>query len=172
MRNIKFLAKLGKNGREIFECLQEVYGDNSLKEPTVNKWLKRFREGREDVKDDQRSGRPSTSSSEENVERIRGCVLKDRRLTVRMIAEELSIPKTIVHEILTEKLEMKKWCAKIVPKLLTPEQKARRIGWKLHHRNRTPALFTRFSTLRLLPVPEMPNGAPGAALGGCRSHQG
>ncbi|KAG5337990.1 MOS1T transposase, partial [Acromyrmex heyeri] len=77
--NIKFLAKLGKNGREIFECLKQVYGDNSLKEPTVNKWLKRFREGREDVKDDQRSGRPSTSTSEENVERIRGCVLNDLR---------------------------------------------------------------------------------------------
>ncbi|CAH1977699.1 unnamed protein product [Acanthoscelides obtectus] len=78
--NIKFLAKLGKNGREIFEYLEQVFGDNSLKEPTVNKWLKRFRECREHVKDDQRSGRPSTSSSERNVERIQGC-----RLTVRMI---------------------------------------------------------------------------------------
>lgn len=125
--NIKFLAKLGKNGREIFECLKQVYGDNSLKEPTVNKWLKRFREGREEVKDDPRPGRPSTSSSDENVERIRACVLKDRRLTVRMIADELSIPKTIVHEILTQNLEMKKLCAKIVPKLLTPEQKAKRV---------------------------------------------
>ncbi|XP_018403797.1 PREDICTED: putative uncharacterized protein FLJ37770 [Cyphomyrmex costatus] len=88
--NIKFLAKLGKNGREIFECLKQVYGDNSLKEPTVNKWLKRFREGREDVKDDQRSGRPSTSTSEENVERIRDAserdVLRDRLSTARTLA--------------------------------------------------------------------------------------
>jgi len=36
----------------------------------VNKWLKRFQEGREEVKDDPRTGRPSTSSSDENVERI------------------------------------------------------------------------------------------------------
>ncbi|XP_018565941.1 putative uncharacterized protein FLJ37770 [Anoplophora glabripennis] len=127
--NIKFLAKLGKNGREIFECLKQAYGDNSLKEPTVNKWLKRFREGREDPKDDIRSGRPSTSSSDGNVERIRVCVLKDRGLTIRMIAEDLSIPKTTVHEIVTEKLKMKKLCAKIVQKLLTPEQKARRVAW-------------------------------------------
>lgn len=45
-----------------------------------------------------------------------------------MIAEDLSILKTIVHEILTEKLEMEKLCAKIVPKALTPEQKARRVA--------------------------------------------
>lgn len=79
------------------------------------------------MKDDPRPGRPSTSSSEENVERIGASVLKDCSLTVRMIADELSIPKTIVHEILTQKLEMKKFCAKIVPKLLTPEQKVKRV---------------------------------------------
>ena len=44
-------------------------------------------------------------------------MLSDRRLTVKMIAEELGL-------ILTEHLEMV--CAKIVPKLLTPEQKLRR----------------------------------------------
>lgn len=37
---------------------------------------------------------------------------------------------TILHEILTEKLEMLKLCTKIVPKLLTPKQQARRISWK------------------------------------------
>ncbi|XP_052755880.1 protein GVQW3-like [Galleria mellonella] len=80
---IKFLSKLGKNGREIFADLRTVYGDDAVKEPTVHKWLKRFREGRESVQDDPRSGRPSTSHSDENVERIRTCVNGDRRLTVR-----------------------------------------------------------------------------------------
>ena len=92
--NIKFLAKVGKNGREIFECLKQVYGDNSLKEPTVNKWLKRFWEGQEDVKGDPRPGpKPrtllSTSSSDENVARIRDCVLQDRKLTM-IYSKELS----------------------------------------------------------------------------------
>jgi len=41
-------------------------------------------------------------------------------LTVRMIAEELGLGKSSVHTILTEHLDMKKVCAKIVPKLLTP----------------------------------------------------
>ncbi|XP_052755721.1 protein GVQW3-like [Galleria mellonella] len=112
---IKFLSKLGKNGREIFADLRTVYGDDAVKEPTVHKWLKRFREGRESVQDDPRSGRPSTSHSDENVERIRTCVNGDRRLTVRQVAEELNLGKTVVHEILRNELQMKKICAKIVP---------------------------------------------------------
>jgi len=50
-------------------------------------------------------------------------MLSDRRLTVRMIAEELGLGKAYIHMILTEHLEMKKVSAKIVPKLLTLGQK-------------------------------------------------
>ena len=53
-------------------------------------------------------------------------MLSDRRLTVRMIAEKLGLGKSSVRTILTEHLDMKKVCAKIVQKLLTPEQKLRR----------------------------------------------
>jgi hypothetical protein len=52
-------------------------------------------------------------------DRARSLVLSDSRLTVRMVAEELGLGKSSVHTILTEHLEMKKVCAKIVPKLLT-----------------------------------------------------
>jgi hypothetical protein len=40
-----------------------------------------------------------------------------------MIANELQIGKTSVYSIFMKDLEMRKICAKIVPKLLTPEQK-------------------------------------------------
>jgi len=67
-----------------------------------------------------------TPRGNENIDRVRSLVLSDRRLTVRMIVEELRLGKSSVHTILTENLDMKKVCAKIVPKLLTPEQKMRR----------------------------------------------
>jgi len=54
-------------------------------------WHRRFKEGREEVKDDQRSGRPSTSKTEENVQRVREKVRNNRSLTVRMIADELDM---------------------------------------------------------------------------------
>jgi len=114
--------------------LQQVYGEYALKERTVLKWVQHFREGREDPKDDARSGHPSTSSGNENIDLVRSLMLSDRRLTVRMIAEELGLGKSSVHTILTEHLEMKKVCAKIVPKQLAPEQNLRQkeccIDWK------------------------------------------
>ena len=69
---------------------------------------------------------PPPQSGNENIDRVRSLALSNRRLTVRMIAEELGLGKSSVHTILTEHLDMKKVCAKIVPKLLTPEQKLRR----------------------------------------------
>ena len=121
--NIKFLVKLGKNGPEIHQMLQQVYGEYALKERTVFKRVQHFREGHEDPKDDARSGRPSASSGNENIDRVRSLMFSDRRLTVKMKAEELGLGKSSVHMILMEHLEMKKVCAKIVLKLLTPEQK-------------------------------------------------
>jgi len=54
-------------------------------------WNRRFKEGRQEVEDDHRSGRPSTSRTEENVQRVREKVQSNRRLTVRMIADELDM---------------------------------------------------------------------------------
>jgi len=99
--NIKFLVKLGKNGPEIHQMLQRVYGECALKERTFFKWVQHFQEGREGPKYDARSGRPSTSSGNENNDRVRSLVLSDCRLTVRMIAEELGLGKSSVHTILT-----------------------------------------------------------------------
>jgi hypothetical protein len=114
--NVKFLVKLGKNGSRIHQMLQQVYGEDALnlKERTVFKWVQLFREGREVPKDDARSGRPSTSIGNENIDRVHSFVLSDRRLTIRMVAEELGLGKSSVHTILTEHLEMKKVYAKIV----------------------------------------------------------
>ena len=64
----------------------------------VFEWHKRFKEGREDVEDDSRSGRPLTSRTADNVERVKQMVPGDCRLTVRMIADELEINRDSVLE--------------------------------------------------------------------------
>ena len=77
----------------------------------------------QEVQDDQRSGRPSTSRTDENVEQVRQKVLSDCRLTVTMIAHELGMNSERVWRIITEDLGMKKICAKMVPRLLNEGQK-------------------------------------------------
>ena len=122
--NLKFLVRLGKTPTETFNSLQEVYGDATMSRTRIFEWHKRFREGKEDMEDDPRSGRPTTSRTNENVERVKEKVRSDRRLTVRMIADELNMNSERVWRIITEDLGMMKVCAKIVPRLLNDGQNA------------------------------------------------
>lgn len=72
--NLKFLVRLGKSPSDALRMLQEVYGDEAMSRSRVFEWYKRFKEGREDVEDDSRSGRPSTSRTADNVERVKQMV--------------------------------------------------------------------------------------------------
>jgi transposase len=67
-----------------------------MKKTAVCKWVKRFCEGREIVTDEEISGRPATSSTEENIAKIFQIVRGDHRLTVRSIAEQLDINRETV----------------------------------------------------------------------------
>ena len=124
--NLKFLVQLGKKPTEALKLLQDVYGDDTMSRARVFEWH-RFKEGREDVEDDPRSSRPSMSTTEENVEIVRQKVLRDRRLTVRMIANELDMNCERVWTIITKYLGIRKICVKMVPRLLNEQQKERRV---------------------------------------------
>lgn len=84
--NLKFLVRLGKTPSQALEMLKQVYGDNAMSRTRVFEWHKRFKEGHEEVEDDSRSGRPSSSRTEVNVKRVTQIERGDRRLTVRMSA--------------------------------------------------------------------------------------
>jgi len=62
-----------------------------------------------------------------NIAKIHQTVSEDRRLTVMSIAEQVNIDRETVRKILTEDLDIRKVCAKMVPKELTKEQKQRRV---------------------------------------------
>ena len=79
--------------------LVQVYGDNAMKKTAVYEWVKRFSEGRESVTDEERSGRPATSRTEENIAKVRQIVRENRRLPVRSIAEQVNIDRETVRKI-------------------------------------------------------------------------
>lgn len=124
---IKFCTKLDKKAAETHELLKQAYGESALSYVQVSRWVKKFKEGQEGVDDDLRSGRPTTSQTDENVTRVRDLLNSDRRMSVRLLADTVNIPKSVVHRIVTDELNMRKVCAKLVPKLLTDEQKANRV---------------------------------------------
>ena len=104
---IKFCVKLGESSTVTYGNLQRVYGEHSLSRAQVFRWYKSFLEGREQVDDEPRSRRPSTSKTDDNVGRVRSLVMSDRRLTLRMISE-LNLNRFAVHQILTHDLDMRK----------------------------------------------------------------
>ena len=118
--NLKFL---GKTPTEAQKLLQQIYGDDTMSRTRLFAWHRRFKEGREEVEDDHRSGRPSTSRTDENVEHGRQKARSDRRLTVTMIADELGMNSERVWRIIKEDLGMRKISAKVVPRLLNEGQK-------------------------------------------------
>ena len=120
---IRFCVRLQINATETFKKLKQAYGDQVLSRAQVFRWHKAFLFGRETVEDEPRSGRPVTSRTEENATKVKTLVKADRRLTVRMIGDELNLNHQTVHNILTKDLGMRKTCAKLIPKDLTQEQK-------------------------------------------------
>jgi len=106
---IKFCVKLNKSAAETFASLTEAYGDATLSRTMVFKWHKAFKGGQKNVEDDPHSGRPSSSTNDQNVEVVQAVMAKDRRLSVRMITEETGLNKNAVHRILTEHLHMQKF---------------------------------------------------------------
>jgi hypothetical protein len=88
--NIKFCVQLDKTPTETYEMLQSVYGDEALSRISVFEWFKQFKDGREDIQDDPRSGRPSTFRNADTIANVREMVTLDRRLTLRIILDELN----------------------------------------------------------------------------------
>ena len=109
------------------EILTKTYGESAISKKRVYEWYKRFQDGREDVEDDERAGRPRTSTTDENAEKVKEMVINDRRITFREFADDFGISIGSCHEIFSNVLGMKRVAAKFVPKLLNFKQKQRRM---------------------------------------------
>jgi histone-lysine N-methyltransferase SETMAR len=137
--NVKFLTKLGWEKPAIIEAITKVYGDDAPSTRTVYRWIARFTGGREDIEDDPRTGRPSTSVNEDNVDAVRQIVEADRRVTVEEIAGTLGVSVGSVEEILHDHLHLSKLSARWVPKALRDDQKAQRAACAVHFLNKYDA---------------------------------
>ena len=102
--NIKFLTKLEWKPRKIIEALQQVYGDSSPSKSVVYDWINRFKNGREDLKDNPREGRPSTAKKERTVTLVQSLMEEDSWITIDAVANEVGISHSSVFSILNKTL--------------------------------------------------------------------
>ena len=81
---IKICFKLGKNVTETYEMLQTAFWSSCINRASVSEWHKRFKEGTESVRDDERCGR----SKEVNTPMLIGQRVRFRvRVTMWMFYE-------------------------------------------------------------------------------------
>lgn len=73
--------------------LQKSYGSECLLRTRVFEWYKMFKDGREVFEDEERSGRPSTVNTEENIKQIKDVVLAYPGLSIRDISGVIGISK-------------------------------------------------------------------------------
>lgn len=123
---IKFCFKLGKSPSETYELVKQAYQNEALGQAMVYRWHKLFREGRESIEDEPRSGCPKSGRNKENIEKIADILKNDRCVSVKMIEEMTGIPSTTAYRILIDDLGKKKVCSRFVPHLLTDDQKTAR----------------------------------------------
>ena len=92
--------------------MKRVYGDECLSGTQGFEWFKRFKEGREEIGNDQRPGRPSTSKTDANIEIVGEIVRQNRRLNSRAVAELINIDRETVRQILHNNFNMTKKCVR------------------------------------------------------------
>ena len=68
---IKFCLKLGKTATECYEMLKTAFGEQAMGRSQTFQWFSRFKAGRTSIDDNERSGRPVSSSTPEMIDSVR-----------------------------------------------------------------------------------------------------
>ncbi len=77
---LKFPVKLGDGGGDILKKLHMVYGDGVPKAMVVYKWVARYKEEQELLKDDPHLGRPVSTHNDKNAKRIEELLVTNQRI--------------------------------------------------------------------------------------------
>jgi histone-lysine N-methyltransferase SETMAR len=111
----------------IYDELYSVCGDQAPSYATVKRWAKWFHEGREEVEDEARPGRPVTETTSENNEQVRLLIDDDPHITIEEVQEQTGLSYGTVQRTITGHLNLKKVTARCIPKDLTDFQRAERV---------------------------------------------
>ncbi|GBN65992.1 hypothetical protein AVEN_237014-1 [Araneus ventricosus] len=122
---ILFLKAKNIKPAEIHRQLVQIYGENVMTDRMVRKWVRQFNDGRTNVHDEARSGRPAVVD-DGLVAKVNEKILENRRFIIRMLCDEFpQISKTVLHDISTNRLNYHKLCSRWVPKCLRMSTKRR-----------------------------------------------
>jgi predicted ATP-binding protein involved in virulence len=94
---IKVRTALSIPARVIHDELNSVYGNEAPGLSTVERWSKLFRDGREEIEDKARPGRPINETTTENIEQVRLLIDDDPYITIEDIQEQTDLSHETVQ---------------------------------------------------------------------------
>ena len=83
------ILNLEKNATETYGILQTSFLPSCMNPASVSEWHKRFKEGRESVRDDERCGRSKEVKTPELIGQIKNFIDKDRRVSIETISAQM-----------------------------------------------------------------------------------
>ena len=105
---IDSFSRKSLNATEISKRLESVYNVHALSYCTAAKWVPEFKHSQRAFEDSSRTDRSSTIITHQNIQALPQILMRDRQISVRRLAYELSISTTAVYEINSNHLDMKK----------------------------------------------------------------
>ena len=103
----------------------ECFRPSCMNRASVFECRKRFKEGRESVRDDESCGRSKKVRTPELIGQRKNFMDKDCRVSIETISAQFGVSGGTVHTIIREQLKMQKIGAKFVPRMLRENQKER-----------------------------------------------
>lgn len=124
---IKVRTALNIRPTIIHDELRNVFGDQAPSFSTVARWSQWFRDGREEIEDEPRPGRPVTETTSENIEQVRTIINDDPYITVAELQAQTDLSHGTIQRIISDHLDLRKITARYIPKHLTDSQRAERV---------------------------------------------
>jgi hypothetical protein len=129
---ITFLNAKNVRSAEIYRQVCEVYGENATSDGMVRRCCRMFNEGRMNVHDDDRSGRPSLVTAD-LFDQVNEKIQENRIFTMSELSTHFPhISPSLLHDIVTEHLHYHELCARWLPKMLTDDHKTKSMGAALN----------------------------------------
>ncbi|XP_076065058.1 histone-lysine N-methyltransferase SETMAR-like [Oratosquilla oratoria] len=106
---------------EIHQDMITTLGEGAPSSATVNRWVTEFKRRRKSVTDEPRSGRPRTSTTDENIDLVLDMVMDDQQILTWVIAAQTGISYFRADHILRNEFEISK-ATRWVPRFVTHDQ--------------------------------------------------
>ena len=87
---------MGYDATSIHIDFKTAYGEQAPSYKTVLRWINRFKDGKEDLEDDPRAGRPQTGLTEANIEQNIEANLTHGQLTMILKRKQCCVEEQVI----------------------------------------------------------------------------